>query len=104
MDDPCSDREPEKSPGLQPAAPIQGGKRRPSPSLRKAADVMCWRCTSGWGDGRVDCEDVDCPLYSWHRVRKLKPNLWWTQINPRRKYSDADYEATVRLKNEMRGK
>jgi hypothetical protein len=36
-------------------------------------------------DGKDDCENTTCSLYTFMPYRKLDPDLTWAQYNPRKK-------------------
>jgi hypothetical protein len=43
---------------------------------RKAAILAhCWECMGNYIDGKLDCENTRCALYSFMPYRKLDPNL-----------------------------
>ena len=54
------------------------------PSLKQAVLAMCHQCPNYWGDGKIDCEMVDCPLYHWQAYRNQEPDYSWMKLNPKR--------------------
>ena len=49
----------------------------------KAILTQCWECMGYYTDGKQDCENVRCPLYSYMPYRKLEPDLGKFAYNPR---------------------
>lgn len=39
---------------------------------KQAMDAMCYSCTAGYYDGRVDCQAKECPIYQYMPFRKEK--------------------------------
>lgn len=52
-------------------------------SRAKAVEHKCHQCMGGYLDGRVDCEVVTCPLYTFMPYRKLEPVTDWSERSPR---------------------
>ena len=44
----------------------------------------CHQCLGYYHDGREDCENTTCPLYTWMPFRQLKPDYDWCRYNPKR--------------------
>lgn len=57
---------------------------REKATLKWAALAKCADCMGHWIDGRVDCENRGCSLYSWMPYRRLDPDMEWAKYNPRR--------------------
>lgn len=55
------------------------------PTRTGAQLAMCHECLGYYQDGKMDCENVRCPHYSWQPYRKLTPDLSWMKYNPRKK-------------------
>ena len=50
-----------------------------------AIRYKCHDCLAQYEDGKVDCENRDCALYSFMPYRKKKPNLDMMEFNPKKK-------------------
>jgi hypothetical protein len=55
------------------------------PTMKNAILSQCHECLGHYQDGRVDCENVRCPLYSWMPYRSKEPDLHWTLVHPKRR-------------------
>lgn len=44
----------------------------------------CHQCMGFYKDGKVDCENESCPLYTFMPYRKKEPVLDWAGFNPKR--------------------
>jgi hypothetical protein len=55
------------------------------PSRKECGEALCWECMGHWTDGKVDCGSRKCPFYQYQPYRKLEPNFWWRQFNPKHK-------------------
>lgn len=44
----------------------------------------CHQCMAYYQDGKEDCENVKCPLYTYMPYAKKEPDLAWTEFNPKR--------------------
>jgi hypothetical protein len=49
----------------------------------KAIREKCLDCIGFPHDGRVDCQVITCPLYTWQPFRKLEPDTGWTENRTR---------------------
>lgn len=47
------------------------------PGRKECMDAMCSQCMGYYYDGRDDCENLKCPLYSYMKYRQRDPNLNW---------------------------
>lgn len=54
------------------------------PTRKDAILTQCWHCMGYYQDGRVDCENVRCPLYEYMPYRKLEPTNELFAYSPRR--------------------
>ena len=54
------------------------------PTRGKSILAHCHQCMGYWADGRVDCQNVRCPLYPWMPYREMEPDLEWLKLNPKR--------------------
>jgi hypothetical protein len=59
-------------------------------TLKQAVIAMCYSCTAGYFDGRVDCEASDCPLHGHMPYRKDKNTT-------KKKRSEKQKDAIARL-------
>ena len=53
------------------------------PTITNAVRSKCHECMGHYYDGRVDCENTACSLYSHMPYRKLEPDTMWTKYNPK---------------------
>lgn len=53
-------------------------------TLKNAVLAQCHQCMGYYSDGRTDCKNVRCSLYSWMPYAKQEPNLEWTLYHPKR--------------------
>ena len=44
----------------------------------------CWQCMGYYSDGRNDCENLSCPLYTFMPYRDREPDLSIFEYSPRR--------------------
>lgn len=49
-----------------------------------AIKAHCHECMGQYIDGRDDCENTTCALYSYMPYANLKPDLTWTKYHPKR--------------------
>jgi hypothetical protein len=54
------------------------------PTLKNAVLAQCHMCLGYYRDGKVDCENTKCSLYSWMPYRKKEPDLSWIKFHPKR--------------------
>lgn len=54
------------------------------PTLKNAVISKCHECMGYYEDGKTDCKNIRCPLYSWMPYKKQNPNLEWTEFHPKR--------------------
>lgn len=52
---------------------------------KEAIEYQCWECLGFYIDGRIDCENVRCPLYAYMPYRRLQPAFSYENLNPKRK-------------------
>jgi hypothetical protein len=52
-------------------------------TMKKAILHHCHECLGYYIDGKVDCENVKCPLYAFMPYRKLEPDVSFLLYNPR---------------------
>jgi hypothetical protein len=45
------------------------------PTRKEAILQHCWQCVGFYQDGKLDCENPRCPLYSYMPYGKMEPNL-----------------------------
>lgn len=45
----------------------------------------CWQCMGWYSDGKQDCENTNCPLYSFMPYAKLTPKTDFMIYSPTRK-------------------
>ena len=57
-------------------------KKRNSPHA--AILAHCHQCLGYYHDGREDCKNVKCPLYTWMPFRELEPEYDWCNYNAKR--------------------
>ena len=50
-----------------------------------AIRYKCHDCLAQYEDGKVDCENSGCALYSFMPYKKKKPNLDMMDFNPKKK-------------------
>ena len=50
-----------------------------------AIEYMCHECLGWYSDGKQDCENVKCPLYSYMKYAKKEPDLSLLDYNPSRR-------------------
>jgi hypothetical protein len=50
-----------------------------------AVRYKCHDCLAQYEDGKVDCQNPGCPLYSFMPYKKKKPDLSMLEFNPKKK-------------------
>lgn len=55
------------------------------PTRALAMQAICHECLGYYADGKVDCENPRCALYTWMPYRKMEPNMEWFKFNPKSK-------------------
>jgi hypothetical protein len=70
-------------------------------SRKRAIEAQCHECMGHYRDGKVDCENVRCPLYRWMVYRKLEPDTEWQKYSPRHvgKVTWAEINTEARVKS-----
>lgn len=53
------------------------------PTRKQAIETQCWECNGHYDDGKIDCENVRCPLYAYMPYAKLVPDYRKFAFNPR---------------------
>jgi len=53
------------------------------PTQNNAILAKCHDCMGGYVDGKSDCGNTKCSLYSWKLYRKQAPDLKWLEKDPR---------------------
>ena len=56
---------------------------KPKVTMKRAIELQCHECVGYYEDGKIDCENVRCTLYSWMPYRKKKPDLDKFLYSPR---------------------
>lgn len=58
-----------------------------TPTRKEAIETHCWQCMGFYQDGKNDCENVKCPLYTFfpYKKKKHKADLELFQFNPKHK-------------------
>lgn len=51
---------------------------------KNAMESFCHDCMGQYVDGKTDCENVKCSLYSFMPYAKKEPNLEWTEHHSRK--------------------
>jgi hypothetical protein len=54
------------------------------PTMKNAILAQCHECMGHYQDGKVDCQQVKCSLYTWMPFRKLEPDHTWVRVHPKR--------------------
>lgn len=49
-----------------------------------AIKAKCWDCMGYYTDGKIDCENFECPLYNWMPYAEYQPLTPWLKYNPKR--------------------
>lgn len=44
----------------------------------------CWQCLGYYADGKTDCENIHCPLYSFMPYANFEPDLEIFLYNPKK--------------------
>lgn len=52
---------------------------------KNAIIAHCHQCMGYYLDGKIDCENVSCPLYSYMPYKNGTPDLEWTLVHPKMK-------------------
>ena len=60
---------------------------------KNAILAKCHNCMGEYYDGKNDCRNYGCSLYSFMPYAKGKPDLHWTKINPKFK-GNQSYDET----------
>ncbi len=60
-------------------------KKPNKPTMKLAIMAHCHDCVGEYLDGKIDCQNPRCPLYSFYPHRKMEPSLWWLDFNPKKK-------------------
>jgi hypothetical protein len=55
------------------------------PTRKQAIEYQCHECMGNYADGKIDCECVRCPLYTYMPYRRLEPELGVFLYSPRAK-------------------
>lgn len=53
-------------------------------TMKNAILSQCHECLGHYKDGKIDCENVRCSLYTWMPYRRLEPDLAWRNYYSRR--------------------
>ena len=53
------------------------------PSRAEALLHKCHDCSGEYFDGKVDCQNTACSLYTWMPYAELTPDLTWQEYNPK---------------------
>ena len=48
---------------------------KPKVTMKRAIELQCHDCLGFYEDGKMDCENVRCPLYTYMPYRKKEPDL-----------------------------
>jgi hypothetical protein len=56
-----------------------------NPSRAEALLHKCHDCQGEYFDGKDDCQNPKCPLYSWMPYAEMTPDLTWQTYNPKMK-------------------
>lgn len=75
------------------------------PTMKLCILAHCHQCLGYFQDGRIDCQNVRCPLYPFMPYRKMDPDLEWLKYNPKRagkvKYGDCGRDLTDEQKKKL---
>lgn len=52
---------------------------------KTAIELQCHECMGHYADGKIDCENRGCPLYTYMPYRRLEPRLEAFLYSPRAK-------------------
>jgi hypothetical protein len=55
------------------------------PTRKEAIEHHCHQCLGYYADGKTDCENRGCPLYTYMPYRRLEPQLEAFLYSPRAK-------------------
>ena len=59
-------------------------KKSDKPARTLVLRAICHQCLGRYLDGKMDCQVVACPAYSYMPYAKLQPDLEWMKYNPSR--------------------
>lgn len=66
------------------------------PTRKEAIETFCWQCLGFYIDGKSDCENKACPLYTFMPYKgKAKADLELFKYNPKHK-GKKTFEETAR--------
>lgn len=68
-------------------------------SRRYAIEAKCYDCTGGYIDGRKDCENPKCPLYTFMPYRRNNPDTSWVEWPGRVQRNLSDDQRAARGKH-----
>jgi hypothetical protein len=51
---------------------------------KQAIEYACHECLGFYADGKQDCENIRCPLYTFMKYAKKEPDLSFMEFNPSR--------------------
>jgi hypothetical protein len=66
---------------------------------KNAMLLQCWECMGHYKDGKMDCQNPKCPMYSYMPYREMEPDLSMFQYNPKWK-GKATWEETTKVLSE----
>lgn len=76
------------------------------PTRKEAIELQCHQCSGAYSDGKEDCENIKCPLYSFMPYAKKEPDLNLFKYNPRKKgyitWEESKKEYTEEEKRQMK--
>lgn len=72
------------------------------PSRKECMEHRCADCMGHWVDGKVDCENTVCEMYTYMPYRKKEPNTEWRKYNPRRRGKVTWEECRLEISDEER--
>ncbi len=55
------------------------------PTRKECIEHACHGCEGFYTDGKVDCENITCPLYTYMPYKKLTPDWECFNYSPRRR-------------------
>lgn len=59
-------------------------KKPDKPTMKLAIMSHCHNCLGEYFDGKQDCQNIKCPLYTFMPYKKMTPDLWWMEFNPKK--------------------
>ena len=68
-------------------------------SRRYAIEAKCFDCTGQYSDGRKDCENTKCPLYTFMPYRHKTPDISWVEWPARVQRNLSDDQRAARGKH-----